>query len=85
MVSHDPRHLAKIQQLDKQQLEQSLPDIFDDGDSRNVLTIARRHYIKMCAALAEQYSQPETLTLVAFHGAIDFLTERNTSRSPQKD
>jgi hypothetical protein len=77
MVSRDVRHLARIQEIDKWLLEQSVPDIFDDGDGRNVTTIARQKIIKLCAALAETYSQPENMTLVAFHGAIDYITQKN--------
>jgi hypothetical protein len=77
MLSNDPSYLAKIREIDSWLLEQSVPDIFDDGDSRNVSTIARQKFIKLCAALAETYNQPENLTLVAFHGAIDHITQKH--------
>lgn len=79
MLTRDARHLAKIQEIDKLLLEQSLPDVFDDGSPQNVLTLARQQYIKLCAVLAEHYSQPENLTLVAFHAAVDYLSAKHHS------
>jgi hypothetical protein len=79
IITRDPVHLSRIMEADAWMLEQSTPDIFDTGDPRNVLTLARQSFIKLCAALTEQgFTAPETLTLVAFHGAIDHLSAKHT-------
>lgn len=79
MLTHDAGHLKRIQEIDKWMLEQSTPDIFDTGEPRNVLVVARQNFIKLCAALTEQgFAAPEMLTLVAFHGAIEHLSTKHS-------
>ena len=77
MLSRDPRHLARIQEIDKLLLEQSVPDIFDDGDARSVTTIARKQLLRLCAALsAAGINNPQELTLLNFHSQVEFLSEK---------
>ncbi len=78
MLSNDTAYLTKIKEVDAWLLEQNKPDIFDDGDARNVVSVARINFIKVCAVLTEQgFSSPEKMTLVAFHGAIDYLSAKH--------
>lgn len=79
ILTRDGEYLKRILEIDAWLLEQTTPEIFDTGNPRNVLTLARQNFIKLCSALTEQgFAAPETLTLVAFHGAIDHLSAKHS-------
>ncbi|MGI4869715.1 MAG: hypothetical protein ACRYFX_00905 [Janthinobacterium lividum] len=60
-------------------LDQNPPEIFDDGDSRNVLTQGRQRFGALCAALAGQgYPRPQELSVFDFHAAVAHLTAKNS-------
>lgn len=78
-LTGEVRHLHTIAEIDEWLLEQSKPDIFDDGHPDNVLTQARRRFGSLCAALAEKgYPRPQELTLFDFDSAVAYLNEKNS-------
>jgi hypothetical protein len=71
------QHVEAILAIDAWLLDQSEPEIFDSGDSRNILDDAKRKFLSVCAALAVSgFPQPARLTLVEFHGAIEHLLKK---------
>lgn len=54
------------------------PEIFDEGDERNVLVERRRSFGQLCAALAEHgYPAAGGLPTFQFQSAIDYLHEKH--------
>lgn len=74
----EPSYLELLTTIDEWLLDQLAPEIFDDGDARNVLTQARHRFGKLCAALTEQgFPSPQELTLFDFNQAVDYLIEKH--------
>jgi hypothetical protein len=66
-----------VAEVDAWMLEQLAPQIFDDGDARNVLTQNRRRFGQLCAALSSMgYPRPQELSLFDFHSAVDYLNSK---------
>jgi len=77
VLTGQSRHLDTIADIDAWLLEQNLPQIFDDGDTRNVLVAHRQRFGKACAALAEQgYPRAHELTVFEFNSAVDYLLDK---------
>lgn len=71
-------YLEIIAALDEWLLDQAKPDIFDEGDPRNVLVLARKRFGASCAALAEAgYPRAAELTVFDFNAAVDFLLSKH--------
>lgn len=74
MLSGESKHLDTIAAIDEWLLEQNLPQIFDEGDVRNVLVAHRRRFGAACAALAENsYPRAQELSVFEFNAAVDYL------------
>lgn len=81
ILSQDTRHLDTVAQIDSWLLELQRPDIFDDGDARNVLVNTRRSFGSLCAALAENgFPAAGQLTTFQFQSAVDRLIEKHKPR-----
>jgi hypothetical protein len=66
-----------VAEVDAWLLEQITPQIFDDGDPRNVLTQDRRRFGQLCAALSGLgYPRPHELTVFDFNSAVDYLNSK---------
>lgn len=77
VLTGEARHLEAIKAIDEWLLEQSLPEIYDDGDRRNVLVAHRRRFGAACAALAENgYPRAQDLSVFEFNAAVDYLLEK---------
>jgi hypothetical protein len=77
VLSGESRHLEAIKEIDEWLLEQNLPEIFDDGDRRNVLVAHRRRFGSACAALAENgYPRAQEMSLFDFNAAVDYLLDK---------
>lgn len=77
VLSGEARHLDAIKAIDEWLLEQNLPEIFDEGDRRNVLVAHRQRFGKACAALAESgYPRAQELTVFEFNQAVDYLLDK---------
>jgi hypothetical protein len=73
----DAHYLGLIATIDEWLLDQLKPDIFDHGDPRNVLVLARKRFGAACAALAEAgYPRAQELTVFDFNAAVDFLMSK---------
>ena len=78
MLTQAAEHLTTLEQIDTWLLELARPEIFDDGDPRNVLVAQRRSFGQLCAALAEHgYPQAAQLPAFAFQSALDYLKEKH--------
>ena len=72
------KHLDSLADLDAWLLDQQKPDIFDDGDPRNVSVEQRQRFGAACAALAEAgYPRAHELTLFDFNAAVNYLLDKN--------
>ena len=81
VLTHEARHLDTLAQIDSWLLELQRPDIFDDGDARNVLVNNRRSFGSLCAALAENgFPDAGRLTTFHFQSAVDRLIEKHQPR-----
>lgn len=77
MLSGESKHLDTIAAIDEWLLEQNLPQIFDEGDVRNVLVAHRRRFGAACAALAENgYPRAHKLSVFEFNAAVDYLLQK---------
>lgn len=77
VLSGEARHLEAIAAIDEWLLEQNLPQIFDEGDTRNVLVAHRRRFGSACAALAENgYPRAHELSVFEFNAAVDYLLQK---------
>jgi hypothetical protein len=80
LLRADAQAEATIAEVNAWLLEQLRPEIFDDGSPANVLTLHRRRFGQLCAALtAAGYAQPQLLSVYDLHAAVDYL---NASRKP---
>lgn len=71
------KHLDTIAAIDEWLLEQNLPQIFDEGDVRNVLVAHRRRFGAACAALVENgYPRAAELSVFEFNSAVDYLLQK---------
>jgi hypothetical protein len=78
VLSGERRYLELLTTLDEWLLDQAPPEIFDDGDARNVQVLGRQRFGKACAALAEQgYPNAAMLSLFDFNQAVDYLLEKH--------
>jgi len=76
--TEEPSYLATVAEVDAWMLEQMKPQIFDDGDVRNVLTQNRRRFGQLCAALSTMgYPRPQELDVFSFHSAVDFVNSKS--------
>jgi hypothetical protein len=77
VLTGETRHLETVAAVDAWLLDQQVPQIFDDGDARNVLVAHRQRFGKACAALAEQgYPRAHEMTLFEFNAAVDYLLDK---------
>ena|GEM_PF-2662475 len=78
VLTGEATHIDTLQEIDSYLLDLARPDIFDDGDPRNVVVEKQQRFGKLCAALADQgFPRAGELTLFDFHSAIDYLIEKN--------
>ena len=77
VLDGDEAHLDAIAAIDTWLLDQRKPDIFDDGDPRNVSVLHRQRFGAACAALAEAgYARAGELTVFDFNSAVGYLLDK---------
>ena len=77
LATGEARHLAIVDEVNAWLLEQLVPEIFDDGAPQNALTLHRRRFGQLCAALtAASYAQPQLLTVYDLNCAVDYLNSK---------
>lgn len=68
------QHLERVREIEAWLLEQNEPQIFDEGDERNVLVAHKRRFGERCAALSELgYPGAGEFTVFDFHAAVGHL------------
>jgi hypothetical protein len=67
-------YLATVAEVDAWMLEQMKPQIFDDGDPRNVLVNNRKRFGQLCAALGQQgYPRAQDFSVFELNSVVDYL------------
>lgn len=78
VITQDVRHLDTLTQIDAWLLELARPEIFDDGDARNVVMNTRRGFGQLVVALAEHnYPNAGQMTTYDFQQAINYLNQKH--------